>query len=358
MVEHPLPTWWSVAGGILAIGLSATPGLAGHASSGPLVPVAMGADTLHVAGVCAWLGGLVLLFGGLMPRADEATLRETVPRYSQYAMVAVGVIVVTGVFQAFRQIDRFGALFDTDYGRLLLIKIIVFLGLMIVAAVSRDIVNRRWRIPRDVLDAPPPIPAMAGGGPAAAGDAARVGPSTRRTGPRTRDLAGGFGGTVDDDDEEYPEGYVLDEPTAERRLRRSLLLEVGIAVVILAVTALLVNAAPARELDTGPYLATLNTKQLSFDITITPASRGANELHLFTLTPNGTTTDPTEVTAELSQPENDIAPITVKLLRLAPGHYTSAGLTVPFAGDWQLTVKAVLGDVDEVSTSATVPIHS
>ena len=52
------------------------------------------------------------------------------------------------------------------------------------------------------------------------------------------------------------------------RLRRSLLLEVVISVVILAVTALLVNAAPARELDTGPYLATLNTKQISFDVTI------------------------------------------------------------------------------------------
>ena len=68
VIEHPLPAWWSVAGAFLAIGLAATPGLAGHASSGPLIPLAIGADTLHVAGVCAWLGGLVLLFGGLMPR--------------------------------------------------------------------------------------------------------------------------------------------------------------------------------------------------------------------------------------------------------------------------------------------------
>jgi copper transport protein len=161
-----------------------------------------------------------------------------------------------------------------------------------------------------------------------------------------------------EEEEGYPEGYVLDEPTAERRLRRSLLIEVVLSVVILAVTALLVNAAPARELDTGPYLATLNTKQISFDVTITPANRGANEMHLFTLTPSGGTTDPTEVTAEMSQEANDIAPIEVKLIRLAPGHYTSAGFTVPFSGDWQLTLKAVISDVDEVSTTATVPIHS
>jgi copper transport protein len=264
------------------------------------------------------------------------------------------------VFQAFRQVNRFGALLDTDYGRLLLIKIIVFLGLMIVAAVSRDIVNRRWRIPPEVLDAPEPVAAMAGAGAGTTtATATATATETTTTAPDWAVNAGlAGGGGVGDDEPELPEGYVLDEPTAERRMRRSLLLEVLISVVILAVTALLVNAAPARELDTGPYLALLNTKQLSFDVTVTPANRGSNEMHLFTLKPDGSTIDPTEVSAELSQPDNDIAPITVDLIRLAPGHYTSAGLTVPFAGDWKLTVKAVLDDVNEVSASATVPIHS
>ena len=159
-IEHPLPSWWPYAAGVLGLALAATPGLAGHASTGPLVPIAMPADTLHIAGVGVWLGGLVVLFAALMPRADEATLRDVVPRYSRYALVAMGVIVVTGVFQAFRQVDRLGALLDTDYGRLLLIKIVVFLALMVVAAVSRDIVNRRWRIPEDLLVAPVPVGAM------------------------------------------------------------------------------------------------------------------------------------------------------------------------------------------------------
>jgi copper transport protein len=347
VIEHPLPKWWPYAAGVLGLALCATPGLAGHASSGPLVPIAMPADTLHIAGVGIWLGGLVMLFAAFMPRSDERSLREVVPRYSQYALVAMGVIVVTGVFQAFRQVDRIGALVDTDYGRLLLIKIGVFLVLMVVAALSRDVVNRRWRIPEDLLDAPAPVGAMQ----ASATDA-----------PDPPRPAAGSVATLEHDeieeDEGFPEGYVLDEATAVRRLRKSLLLEVVISVVILAVTALLVNAAPARELDTGPFLATLTTKQISFDVTITPAGRGANEMHLFTLTPSGGTTDPTDVSAEMSQESNDIAPIQVKLIRLAPGHYTSAGFTVPFSGDWKLTVKAVVSDVDEASATATVPIHS
>jgi copper transport protein len=355
VVEHPLPKWWAVVAGVLGLAIAATPGLAGHASSGPLVPIALPADVLHVFGVGIWLGGLVVLFAALMPRADEATLRDVVPRYSRYALLAMGVIVVTGVFQAFRQIDRIGALVDTDYGRILLVKIGVFLGLMVAAAVSRDVVNRRWRIPEDALVASPVAVRAAGG---AAGGASGDAFGGGGVGTLYEEPATGEGGGADDEEEAYPEGYVLDEVTAERRLRRGLWVEVIFSIVILAVTALLVNAAPARELDTGPYLATLNTKQISFDVTITPASRGANEMHLFTLTPSGQTADPSQVTAEMSQAENDIAPIEVKLIRLGPGHYTSAGFTVPFAGDWQLTVKAVVNDVDQATATSTVKIHS
>jgi copper transport protein len=347
-VERPLPGWWAVAGAVLGLALCATPGLGGHASSGPLVPVAIGSDTLHVAGVAAWLGGLVVLFAALMPRADEATLRETVPRYSQFALVAVGVIVATGVFQSFRQVDRFGALLDTDFGRLLLIKVCVFLVLMVVAAVSRDVVNRRWRIPTDQLDAPEPVGATVG---AAAGGATGSFGSTSAGGGPSAPGAGA-------EQPSFPEGYVLDEPTAEKRLRRSLVVEVLISIVILGVTALLVNAAPARDVDSGPFVATLRAGDVSFDVTVTPARRGNNEMHLFTLGPDGTTTDPTEVTAELTQPENDIAPIELELVRLAPGHYTSTSFTVPFAGDWELTLRAVVDEVDSESASATVPISS
>jgi copper transport protein len=360
-VEHPLPSWWFWVGGLLGLAICATPAAAGHASTGPLVAIATPADTLHVAGAAVWLGGVVLLFAGLMPRADEATLRDVVPRYSESALIAVGVIVATGVFQAFRQVNRFGALLDTDYGRLLLIKICVFLGLMVVAAVSRDIVNRRWRVPEDALVPAEPVGALAGAGTATAARRAAIGPRFGDFGERLP-MDGGAGGDeppeLDIEEPEYPEGYILEEATAEKRLRRSLRLEVVLAVVILAVTALLVNAAPARELDTGPYVATLNTPKLTFDVTITPNSRGSNEMHLFTLNQQGLPEDVTEISAQLTQKANDIAPIPVKLIRLAPGHFTSANFAIPFAGDWTLTMKAVLGQVDEVSTSATVPVHS
>ena len=149
-VEHPLPKWWPWAGVVLGLALSATPGLAAHAASGPLIGLAIPADTIHVFGVGLWLGGVVMLALVLLPRSDEGALRRAVPRYSMLALTAMVAIVISGTFQAFRQVGRIGALVDTDYGRLLLAKILLFLGLIVVATLSRDIVNRRWKLPPEV----------------------------------------------------------------------------------------------------------------------------------------------------------------------------------------------------------------
>jgi copper transport protein len=327
--EHPLPAWWPAATGVLAVALAATPAFAGHPTTGRWSPVALPVDALHVAAVGLWLGGLVMLGVALLRRGDEATLRTVVPRYSGYALVAVAVIVITGAFQMVRQVDRLGALTDTDYGRLLSIKLLVFVGLLAVAAFSRDVVNRRWRLPEEVVHAP--ATAVAGGGGVALADP---------------DLA-----------QEYPDGYVLDEPAAERRLRRSVVIELAISAVILAVTALLVDAAPPAETSGGPFVSTLSAGAVRIDTVLTPARRGPNELHLTALTASGGIQDTVDMTAQLSQPENDIAPIDVELIRAGPGHYLSKSFAVPFAGDWRLTVKALVTDVDEVTATAEVPVR-
>jgi len=122
-------------------------------------------------------------------------------------------------------------------------------------------------------------------------------------------------------------------------------------------TALLVNAPPPRDTDFGPFAATLKSDNLQFDTVLTPARRGTNELHLTALTNTGGSTDVVDMSAELSQPANDIAPIKIKLIRAGPGHYISNGFAVPFAGDWRLTIKALVSDVDESTATATVPIR-
>src|SRR5690606_14231969 len=74
----------------------------GHANaSGPL---AFAATTLHVIAMTSWLGGLAMLFSVLPQHADDSPTgtARTLSRFSRVAMICVGVLVVTGTYQAWR----------------------------------------------------------------------------------------------------------------------------------------------------------------------------------------------------------------------------------------------------------------
>ena len=148
--EHRLPKWWLASAGLLSVGLSLTPGLAGHAGTGIYTGLAIPADAIHVLAMACWLGGLVLLFAVVLSRTDPAELREGIGRYSALALGSIVALVVTGGFQAWRQVGSFNALRDTDYGKLLIAKLVAFAAL-----------DRRGRVqPRG---GEPPVPPAAGG---------------------------------------------------------------------------------------------------------------------------------------------------------------------------------------------------
>ena len=63
------------------------------------------------------------------------------------------------------------------------------------------------------------------------------------------------------------------------RLRRSVAVEVVIAAVILSITALLVNAAPARSVETQPVSLTLKSGQVWVYVDIAPGIAGPNDMH-------------------------------------------------------------------------------
>jgi copper transport protein len=328
--EYPLPSWWTPAAIVVGGALACTPGLAGHASSGDLVPLAIPADAIHVAAMSLWLGGLVFLLAAVLPTRSLDDLRAAVPRYSELALWCIVALIVTGGFQSWRQVGSLDALRDTDYGRLLVIKLVAFASLLVVATFSREVVNRTFRrAPRPTPA--PPVPVGAGGVALAE---AEPSPSADAV----------------DEEETY------DEATEIRRLRWSVAVEVLIAVVILAVTALLVNAAPARDQQTGPVTTTLNGDDMNFDIIVSPAEAGRNDVHLTAVTPAGGPTEVINMEATFSLPSRDIAPIKLQLRRLGPGHYTAPGADIPISGDWQLEVAALRSQTDEVRATGTIPI--
>jgi copper transport protein len=193
-----------VAVGVLAAALALTPALGGHATAGPGAAVGAVVGVLHFAAAAVWFGGLVLLGACVLPRA-EVGLLQAVLRYSSVAFTAMVVIVVTGMVQGWRQLGSLQALGQTAYGRLLVAKVVVFLLLIAVAGQSRVLVRRR-------LTARVLVGAAAPGQRAEA--AAPPGPS---------------------------DGTDTSSPWL---LRRLVLAEVVIAIVVLAVTALLGVATP------------------------------------------------------------------------------------------------------------------
>ncbi len=136
------PTWWWFLAVPLGVGIAATPGLAGHAFVGEWTRLAVPADTLHVLAMSVWLGGLAMLAFIVFDHDPDAG--RSARRFSPVALNSVIVIVITGLFAAWRQVGfSRDAFLDTTYGRLLLVKVAVFIGLIALAAWSRRIVNTR-----------------------------------------------------------------------------------------------------------------------------------------------------------------------------------------------------------------------
>jgi len=329
---RPLPPWWIVPATLVAIGLALTPGLSGHASTGIQTDVAIPVDALHVLAMAVWLGGLVVLVVALLPRRDTEEMRAVLPRWSTTALGCVVVLVVTGVYQSWRQVGSINALRDTDSGRLLVAKVLVFAVLVVVAAFARDVVNRRYRtyaddeLDDDVdLEVPVAVGVMA----------SDLGPDPAAARPRA----------LTDPDEPDEDGRT--EVGEQRRLRRTVWIEVVLMVAILGVTAALVNAAPGRTVSAQPVFMTLKTDSLWFDVTIAPGSAGRNDVHITALPTGGGLTQVKEIQVQLTQPGRDLPPFEVPMQQLGTNHYYAPQFDIPYPGVWKITIRAQVSATDE-----------
>ena len=133
-------------------GLVVSLSLSGHATTGRWEPFGFVADLVHVGAAAVWLGGLIVLVIVLFrpgPGSDGGELGPVVRRFSATAVWAVGLIVASGFFEAWRQIGSWKALSDTDYGTILLLKVT-----LVLAAIEAGWFSRRWVARRLVPNSP------------------------------------------------------------------------------------------------------------------------------------------------------------------------------------------------------------
>ncbi|MFT5224202.1 MAG: copper transport protein [Glaciecola sp.] len=94
----------------------------GHTASTAPAWVIRTADVVHVVTAAVWVGGLVGL-AMLSGHADRLGRARTAARFSTAATTAVAAVAVAGTMMAFLNIPSWAALFSTGYGRLLLAKL-------------------------------------------------------------------------------------------------------------------------------------------------------------------------------------------------------------------------------------------
>jgi len=135
--------WLEAAAAILAAAFAGALAWSGHAAGGlgSEAIIHPAADVLHLIAAAAWVGALLPLIVLLAAGSDDASLataRTATARFSILGIASVGTLLATGIVNTFYLAGSVPALLHTDYGRLLLIKIALFLAMVAIAAVNRS----------------------------------------------------------------------------------------------------------------------------------------------------------------------------------------------------------------------------
>jgi copper transport protein len=154
-------------------------------------------------------------------------------------------------------------------------------------------------------------------------------------------------------------------------LRHPVLVETAGAVVVLALTAALVNSAPARTplVETPIAQSTQGGGTLEFNTggprgagklktTVLPLTIGPNVVSVTVVDPTGMHTNVAELDAALTLPARDIGPlkITMRRVGMSVGTYRAADVDLPFPGSWQLAITVRTSDIDETTVTENVTV--
>ncbi|MGW4497923.1 copper resistance CopC/CopD family protein [Micromonospora sp. NPDC004336] len=270
--------------------------LAGHPAASPAPAVSVVVDAVHLGSMAVWLGGLVMLAGFLLRRADERELDAILPIWSRWAALAVSALLLAGTVQALIEVATPAALVDTTYGRLLLGKIGLFALVIAVAAYSRQLVRRR----------------TAAGRPT----------SMRRA------------------------------VWAELAITAVVL---GLTATLVQTTPARTAGSDVAGGSPGYFSTTLSSPIYSLQVELDPAERGNNTVHFYAYTKDNRPQPVVEWRATAALPSAGIEPIEVPLLPLTDYHATGE-INLPAAGEWQLRVTVRTSDIDQATVTATVPI--
>jgi len=123
--------------------VAASRSLSGHAADSGDFTLPELMDWLHLVAVSLWGGSLVALTvtGFASFRAAAQARRQEIAdmarRWSTLSAAALGVVVVTGIYNTWLQVEHLSALWETAYGGVLLAKLALVAAVVLLGAANR-----------------------------------------------------------------------------------------------------------------------------------------------------------------------------------------------------------------------------
>jgi len=261
----------------------------GHASTAMPPWLAKPAVWLHGIAIMLWIGWLLPLAFALRGPPGPALLQG----FSRTIPVVVALLLVSGAILTYLQLDRPASLWQTAYGRILMVKLALVALLLALGAYNR------YRLTRAALKA----------------DAA-----------------------------------------AMRSMRRIIYVECALAAAILAVVALwrftpppraAEAAAPSSSTTATHIAAHLHTDAASAELDWLPAWEGhPGRLTLRLHGPDGLALAAQEVDVVFSNASAGIEPIVFHARRSADGAWQVNHIELPYQSSWDIRIEALISDFD------------
>ena len=295
-----------LAGAGAYLGLTAS---VSHSAAGGGAFWAASSDFVHLLAASVWTGMLALLGllfvwarGGLAGNEKYPVLAAALQRFSTVALASVALLLATGALNAVIEVGRVGDLVDTGYGRALLVKLLLIVPLLAVAAVNAYLFR-----PGLVEEA--------------------EAPARQRSLPALADL--------------------------EARLARTVRWELALAAAVLVTVAVLVQLTPTRGRlaapgqGAGKYTETREAAGVSVTLVVDPNQPGINTFEVYL---TGAVDTVERVRLDFSQPGRGAGDARLVLdATNPPTLYVGRGPYLAQAGDWRVSVnlrRSVGNDLD------------
>lgn len=306
-----------LVGVALGAGYLLTISLTSHSAASPFwTSFTIAMDWFHLLATAIWVGGLagVALTAPLLGRLRTSVrpvLLDLVSRFSNAALVSVGVLTVTGLYSAWLHVGSFAALLPTAYGRTLVVKLAFAAGLVALGAF-----NLLWVRPRLT--------------------ASVLANRDTRARPDTKML---------------------------RHFSRAIRLELALGVAVLLTVALLIGLVPAREAlvqARDPRRAQpANAGDLRLTLALASLQPGANTFDVVIRDTHGNpVSDAQRVTLRIAMLDMDMGEAEVVAEPRGAGHYLASGPYLAMSGRWQVRVIVRRAGLEDVEATFVLEIGS